>query len=183
MSPADFDPEDPAFRERLTAYLDGELSPEESRKVLVWLEKNPKALKELEEHRRVWALLGKYRDEPVPVGFAERVLSTAGAAPASSSSGSASAPGLRVLRGGRALRFAAVAATVVLAIGVGTFAMRREAEKPAGTASPFDAVPLALLESEAVVNLATVSDEEFETILQGDPEDLVQVVAGRGGGG
>ena len=75
----------------------------------------------------MWALLGKYRDEPVPAKFAERVLSTAGVAPAGGST-AGTAP-LRVLRGGRALRFAAVAATVVLAVGAGMFAMRREAAR------------------------------------------------------
>jgi anti-sigma factor RsiW len=192
MSPSDrFDPSaggpgDPAFRERLTAYLDGELSPAESREVLAWLERNPRALKELEEHRRVWALLGKYGDEPVPAGFAERVLAGAGAAPAGEGSSAAGVAPLRVLRGvrrvGRAARFAAVAATVVLAVGAGLWIARREAppSSPAGTTSALEGVPTALLESEAAVNLANFTDEEFETILQGDPEDLVFL--GRGGG-
>ena len=169
-------PSDP-LRERLTAYLDGELSPAESREVLAWLEKNPQALKELEEHRRVWALLGKYPDEPVPAGFTERVLVSAGVLPAGKAS-------LHVLPGGRALRFAAVAAAVVLAVGVGVIAGPRfvPAPRPEGGASSLDSVPTALLESESAFNLATVTDEEFETILQGDPEDLAQVVAGRTGG-
>ena len=186
MSPSDAipddvrSPDDGALRERLTAYLDGELSPAESREVLLWLEAHPAALRELEEHRRVWALLGKYPDEPVPAGFSERVLERAGAAPAASRpAGKAS---LRVLSGGGALRFAAVAATFVLAVGAGLYVAHRESPTPAGGATSLEAVPTALLESEAALNLATVSDEEFETILQGDPEDLLQVVGGRGGG-
>ena len=189
MSPSDPIPDDAgfpndgAFRERLTAYLDGELSPEESREVLAWLEAHPAALRELEEHRRVWALLGTYRDEPVPAGFSDRVLAGAGASPSAAKSTAAGKPSLRVLAGGRALRAAAIAATFVLAVGAGLYVANREGvPSPAGGASSLESVPTALLESEAALKLAEVSDEEFETILQGDPEDLLQVVSGRGGG-
>ena len=66
--------EDPVFRVRLTAYLDDQLSPAEAREFLALLERDPVAMRRLEEARRVWALLGAYRDEPVPDGFAEGVL-------------------------------------------------------------------------------------------------------------
>src|SRR5438445_4974849 len=62
------------FAERLTAYLDDRMTPAEARDFLAWLERHPDAWKEAEESRRVWALLSAYRDEPVPEGFAERVL-------------------------------------------------------------------------------------------------------------
>ncbi len=70
MTPAD-------VRERLNAYLDDRMSPEEAREFLAWLEGHPDAWKEAEAVRRVWTLLGAYRDEPVPEGFADRVLAKA----------------------------------------------------------------------------------------------------------
>ena len=65
-------------RELISAYLDGELSADESRHVTEWLDTNPGALREVEHIRRTWDLLEAYEDEPVPEGFAARVFETAG---------------------------------------------------------------------------------------------------------
>ena len=169
-------PDEAAWRERLTAYLDGELSPADSREVLAWLKTHPAALRELEEDRRVWALLAAYRDEAVPAGFSDRVLAKAGAAP-----GAAARPGsLALLAGGRARRYAAMAASVVLALGVGALASNRLFRSPASSAagsSALDAVPAALLDSDDdVTKLASLSDDEFEALLHDDPDKLVQAV-------
>ena len=183
--PAGF--EDAAWRERLTAYLDGELSPAEASEVLAWLETHPAALRGLEEDRRVWACLSAYRDEPVPAGFADRVLRTTVA------SGAETAPdarGWRVLQrweGGRGGRVAAMAATVVLAVGVGALAAGRlfhpsEPAPASSSAAVLEAVPAALLESDdAVKNLASLSDDEFDAILHNDPEAFAQVLKASGG--
>ena len=166
-------PDEAAWRERLTAYLDGELSPEESREVLAWLTEHPAALRELEKDRRVWALLAAYRDEPVPAGFSDRVLAKAGVAPG----GTTPASGLTLLAGGRARRYAAMAATVVLALGVGALAASRLSRSPAPSASALDAVPAALLDSDDdVTKLASLSDDEFEALLHNDPDKLAQAV-------
>src|SRR5688500_20002725 len=66
---------DPRERqELLSAYLDGELPAEEAREVTAWLDRHPDALREVERQRRLWDLLGRYPDEPVPAGFSQRVI-------------------------------------------------------------------------------------------------------------
>jgi anti-sigma factor RsiW len=165
-------------RETIGAYLDGELSPAEAAEVLAWLEAHPDALREVEEHRRVWSMLSAYEDEPVPAGFAERVLERAG-----------TRPRLRLVRGG-GVRAVAIAAGVVVALGVGAIAARRflrerapQASDAHAVASAVDAVPAALLESDDLVDLASYSDEEFETLLATDPSvDVVDVPRGPRGG-
>ena len=186
------DRDDPAWRERLTAYLDGELSPAEAREVQAWLEAHPAALRALEEDRRVWSLLAAYRDEGVPAGFSDRVLSNTGARDVRNAwrrrrrrrrrfgrrRGAAHAPLRRpraALRGdGR---------------DGGPRGRRRRVRREPSRASPetgaspglassaLDAVPAALLDTEdAVTKLASLSDDEFDALLQDDPEKLAQAI-------
>jgi anti-sigma factor RsiW len=185
-------PIDERRREQISAYLDGELSPEESREVLAWLQAHPESLKAVEETRRVWDLLGAYGDEPVPEGFAERVLAAvreeSGAADAAAGVDAATRrAGFRLLPSGRA-RAVAVAAAVLLALGAGaligrTFGRGPSPVAPPAVASALDAVPPELLESDGLESLATLSDEEFETILTGDPSDLAQAGTEKNRGG
>jgi anti-sigma factor RsiW len=135
------DPGGPDAERRLSAYLDDQMSPAEARDFLAWLEAHPDALRAAEEHRRVWSLLGAYRDEAVPEGFAERVLARVGVPAASTGD---AAPVLRLVRGVR--RWRALAA--------------------------LETVPEALLEGDAIARLATLSDDEFEALLEADPQDL-----------
>ena len=183
MSPSDEDPvDDPSVRERLTAYLDDRLSPEEARRFLAWLEGHPGAWKEAEETRRVWALLGAYRDEAVSEGFSERVMARVRAEAAEGDEGAlspsaASAPtsrsALRLLSGGRG-RAVAAAAAVVVALGAGVLWGRDAGRGPsvAGGASTaveaFNSIPADLLdriEGDDVAQIAGLSDEEFDALL------------------
>jgi anti-sigma factor RsiW len=155
--------------ERLAAYLDDAMSPEEAREFLAWLESHPDALREAEEHRRVWSLLGTYRDEPVPEGFAERVIARTGAR--------AQAPVLRLAEGVRRWRRLAVAAAVLAAAGLGVaaFQWRRATVspvEPAGTLAALEVLPESLLDDDAIDRLADLSDEEFEALLVADPQEL-----------
>ncbi len=68
----------PQRRELISAYLDGELSADQSRHVTEWLDTNPGALREVEHTRRTWDLLDAYEDEQVPEGFAARVFEATG---------------------------------------------------------------------------------------------------------
>jgi len=100
-------------RELISAYLDGELSADQSRHVTEWLDTNPGALREVEHIRRTWDLLEAYEDEQVPEGFAARVFDSVGVE--------------RQEREGRVLRMAwyrqfaapALAASAVMLIAVG----------------------------------------------------------------
>jgi anti-sigma factor RsiW len=164
------DPFDPTrWREHLSAYLDGEMTPVEARRFLGWLEAHPEALKDAEESRRVWALLSTYADEPVPEGFAEGVLRAATGSAAAASSG----PSLRLLSGGRR-RAIAAAAAVLVTVGAGVLLLRRASPlAPEASASvALEAIPPELLESENLASLASLSDEEFEAILAVDPESI-----------
>ena len=157
------------WREQLSSYLDGEMTPVEARRFLGWLEAHPAALKDAEESRRVWALLSAYADEPVPEGFAEGVLRAAtGAAPAADH-----APAFRLLAGGRR-RAVAAAAAVLVTVGAGALWLRRTSTLPSdmSASAALEAVPLELLESENLASLASLSDEEFEAILAVDPETV-----------
>ena len=60
-------------RNRLSAYLDGELSPGETRDVEAALERNPALRAEFEEMRNVVALLHRRGPMTAPAGFAERL--------------------------------------------------------------------------------------------------------------
>lgn len=175
MTPAD-------VRERLTAYLDDRMSPAEAREFLAWLESHPEAWKEAEAVRRVWSLLGAYRDEPVPEGFADRVLARA-AAEGGAASGVepvAGRPALRLLAGGRARAFAAAAA-IVAALGVGALLGRGYGTRsattppPEGAVAALDALPsgvLDQLDGDTLTQLASLSDAEFSALLLADPQDL-----------
>jgi len=173
MKPDEFDL--PAFRERLSAYLDGEMAPEEARLFLALLEANPAALKDAEEARRVWALLSTYADEPVPEGFAERVFAKAGIEPTVGlRASSGAAPTLRlVTRTGGRMRALAAAAAVLVAVGGVALWQRSTTPEPASASSAaLEAIPVELLESENLASLASLSDEEFEALLSADPETL-----------
>ena len=163
------------WRERLSSYLDGEMSPDDARQFLNWLEAHPSALKDAEEARHVWALLSAYADEPVPEGFAERVLAkTTGSSSTSYPDAVAErAPAWRVLTGGRS-RAIAAAAAVLVAVGAGVLVSRRGAGSASDSASSatLEAVPAELLESDNLTSLASLSDEEFDAILSADPETL-----------
>src|SRR5262245_20348230 len=189
MSTDPFDRIDPKMRERVSAWLDGEATPDEAREVLAWLEADPAAAREVEELRRVWDLLGRYRDEPVPEGFAEAVLSrTSGAASSAVSAPAAVSaevpPRGILLRGGFPARRLAVAASVVLALGVGGVLAARGLRGPTNPSAPSAA--LEALPAEAVENLsalASLSDAEFEAILSSDPEELARLLEAQGSGG
>ena len=178
---ADSDELDPRnWRERLSSYLDGEMSPEDGRRFLAWLEARPSALKDAEEARHVWALLSAYADEPVPEGFAERVLAKTALLGGRDVKGTSypdavaeRAPAWRVLAGGRS-RAIAAAAAVLVAVGAGVWASQRAAGPASDSASSatLDAVPAELLESDNLTSLASLSDEEFDAILSADPETL-----------
>jgi anti-sigma factor RsiW len=166
-------------RERLSAWLDGECSPEETREVLARLESDPALLREAEELRRVWDLLGRYPDEPVPEGFADAVLARVRGERAVP----APRPPWRVLGGGAGpLRFAAAAA-VVASLGLGAVLAAR-ALAPAPERAPSVAV-LDALPAEAVENLtglSSLTDAEFEALLSGDPDELARLLDEAQGG-
>ena len=114
MSPDPFDRLDPKMRERLSAWLDGEATPEEAREVLSWLESDPAAAREVEELRRVWDLLGRYRDEPVPEGFADSVLARTSGAASAVTSAAAATSAVAAPRGVFPARRLALAASIGL---------------------------------------------------------------------
>lgn len=172
------------FRERLTEYLDDRLSAEDAQAFLAWLERHPDLWKEAESARRAWALLGHYRDEPVPEGFSDRVLARVAAGRADHGGAAATRATWRVLPGGRR-RAVAVAAAVVLALGAGVLWGRRSGPTDATPTGPdalaaLDAVPATLLDrldADSLVQLASLSDEEFDLLLAGDAPSL----SGEGG--
>jgi anti-sigma factor RsiW len=154
-------------REVISAYLDGELSPAAARHVMAWLDTHPDALREVEHLRRVWDLLATYEDEPVPEGFAAGVLARAGLEPG------AGRPRLALLGGGRPRLALAAAAVVLVALGIVLWRSRagEEVTPPSTeTASVLEAVPGEMLESVDV--LLSLSDEEFQSYLLSDPQDL-----------
>src|SRR5688572_1210951 len=110
MDPESLDPRE--RQELLSAYLDGELPADEAREVAAWLERHPDALREVERQRRLWDLLGRYADEPVPAGFSRRVL---GAARADGPPLAAVPAPVRLSRSSWAL---AAAAVVLASVGI-----------------------------------------------------------------
>jgi hypothetical protein len=172
----------PDLHERVGAYLDGELSPAEAREVLRRLAADPAALRNVEELRGVSSLLGLYADEPVPEGFAERVLASV----RGGEGGAASRSGSFALLRGRALRVAAVAAAVLLAVGAGALLGRAgrpggTPEAPSGSFAALETLPTELLEGGDVARLATMTEEDFEALLAGDPEEFARQARGDGG--
>ncbi len=120
-----------------------------------------------EEARRIWAALGAYADEPVPEGFADRVM--ARVRPEADGR-----PALRVLAGGR-LRGLAIAASLVAAVGAGILVSQRfllPASTPvAAPTAALEAVPADLLDNEGLVTLASLPDADFEALLLPDLAD------------
>jgi anti-sigma factor RsiW len=176
MTPTDrFDSLDPVSKERIVAYLDDALSPDEARDVLARLEADPALLRDVEELRRAWSLLSLYADEPVPEGFADRVLAEAGVRAGTRVAGTGAVPAaestrprLRVLAGGKA--WMAAAAAVVLGVSVLALVKGRTTAVPSMD-SALEAVPAELLDAENLTALASLSDDEFETLLSSDPDD------------
>src|SRR5262245_14348461 len=183
MSPSDVRERRSDFKEELAAYLDDRMSADEAREFIAWLEAHPAAWKEAEEARRVWAILAAYRDEPVPEGFAERVLARvtenrAGREPIAAAAPSDDKPVLSLLASRRA-RIVAIAAGLVAAVGVGVvggrLTERRTTEGSDDTVAAINAVPAGVLdrlEEKDLVQIASLSDEEFEILLAADPQDF-----------
>jgi anti-sigma-K factor RskA len=182
-SPAPLDGLPPRERlEALSAYLDGELPADEAREVTAWLERHPEALREVEHQRRLWDLLGRYPDEPVPSGFAARVLDSVGA----SSGASAAAPHVVEVpqRPVRRVWAWAAAAAVLAAVGAGVFALaqRRGGEAPASgdLLTAFDA---DFVQHADLAQLADLSDAQFQVLLVDDPDALADANLGGAQGG
>jgi anti-sigma factor RsiW len=156
-------------RQALIAYADGTLSPEEARRVAAWLATHPEAAAEVEAHRRVADLLPAYGDEPVPPGFAERVIARAKAE-------AREAVG-RLVRLPRWVPLAAAAVLLLALGGAGLLLARRERSDPVREgAFALDAVPADLLEHADV--LLGLSEEEFDAVLTVDPDELAAPVQG-----
>ena len=152
------------------------MSSRRGRPVPRWLEAHPDALRDAEESRRVWALLSAYADEPVPEGFAERVIARASGATSQAEARGGAVPAsvaspLRLLSGGRR-RALAAAAAVLVAVGAGALLLRDGGPRVSDVSLALEAVPAELLESDNLASLASLSDEEFEALLAADPETL-----------
>jgi anti-sigma factor RsiW len=161
--------------ERLAAFLAGDLPASEAREVALRVAADPALAREVAEHRAVWEALGAYADEPVPPGFAERAVAAALGHDAEDAAPRAS---FALLRGGRA-RAAAVAAAVLLALGVGMAVGRVTAPEPASPpAVAIETIPEDVLAAADVELLARLSDEDFEVLLSGNPEDLADAAQG-----
>jgi anti-sigma factor RsiW len=192
----------PELRERLTAYLDGELDAASARRFLAELEAHPAAWKAAEEYRRVWALLSAYADEEVPEGFAERVLAAArgdasalplprtgaplrvvGSRPEGSlPEGSRPEGSLRLLASRRIVPIAAAAAVLVAAGALAWTRFGPSSPTPPPSLAVLEAIPDALLVSDDLASFASLSDEEFEAVLSADPDVLAaEAPKGRGG--
>lgn len=159
--------------ETLSAYLDGELPAEQARDVTAWLERHPEALREVEHQRRLWDLLGRYADEPVPSGFAERVLDAVGAATRSAHAPpEAHAVRPHLPRARRVWAWAAAAA-VLAAVGTGVLALslRRAGEAPGG-GDLLAAIDADFVQHADLEQLATLSDAQFQALLVEDPDAL-----------
>lgn len=168
------EPLNPQDGELLSAYLDGELSDQEAREVTTWLEGHPAALAEVERQRRLWDVLGRYPDEPVPVGFARRVLEQV--APAGASS-------LPLRR--RAPWALASAATLLLAVGAGFFLLRSRGPGPDDPSrrAQLELATLEALDADFVRHadlgeLLSLSDEQFALLLVAEPSALASDAAG-----
>jgi anti-sigma factor RsiW len=169
--------------ETLSAYLDGELPDEAARAVTAWLERHPEALREIEHQRRLWSLLGRYGEQPVPEGFARRVLAAARLEvapppfPPGESAGvqlpAAAVPNARISR--RRLWAFSAAAAVLAAVGTAILLGSRPEPRP-GT-QPGATQALAELDADFVqhadlAQLVTLSDDQFSVVLLEDPDAL-----------
>ena len=159
--------------ELLSAYLDGELPAETAREVTAWLERRPDALREVEHQRRLWALLGRYADEPVPAGFARRVLDTVGseAGPVVATS-PAGTPRLRSVR--RHAWAYAAAAAVLAAVGTGVFLTSRPGSVTVAHpgAEVLNALDADFVQHADLAQMANLSDDQFSILLVDDPDTL-----------
>jgi anti-sigma factor RsiW len=169
-------------REALQAYLDGELSADDARRVASWLAVRPEARVGVEALRRLNDLLGAYEDEPVPEGFAERVMAAVGAGrgvvPTSTIPGTIPSHAGRLLHLPRWVA-AAAAAVLVVALGLGVFLATRPTPSvvPAQeSALVLESVPPDLLEHADV--LLSLSDSEFDAVLAIDPADVAEGSSG-----
>lgn len=156
----------------ISAYLDGEVSPSEAQAIALWLDAHPDALREVEHLRRTWDLLEAYPDEPVPEGFAERVLDAA------QIDARRGAPAGRVLRMAWYRRPLAAAAALLLAFGGGALLWSL---RPAPVSQPGSAPTLTALEAldgdmladDGLIEvLVGLDDETFDRYLAGDFDDL-----------
>ena len=162
---------DPRERQEvLSAYLDGELPADEAREVAAWLERHPDALREVERQRRLWDLLGRYADEPVPAGFSRRVLD-ATRADAPPAAAAAPVP-LRLSR--RSWAFAA-AAVVLASVGLGLVLRARSEATPKDVLAAIDP---DFVQHADLERLALLSDAQFEALLVEDPDALADATLG-----
>ncbi len=166
----------PAERaELLSAYQDGELSDERAREVTTWLEAHPESLAEAERQRRLWDLLGRYADEPVPEGFARRVLAAVGLSARRGARGAAEGPA----SGGhvswaRPWRLAAAAA-LLLGVGATALLLSRPAALPPGAGvelATLEALDPDFVQHADLGALLSLSDAQFEALLVADPAAL-----------
>jgi len=163
MSPERFDADaieiptlDEARRlELLSAYLDGELSPEAARDVTAWLDEHPASLREVEHLRRLWDLLDLYEDEAVPDDFATAVLDrTAAGHGAGPVAGRPFAGPLGI----------AAAAVLFLALAGGALLLAR------GRGAPVSETELAQVEP---LHAETVTTERGAAVMEEVPPELL----------
>jgi anti-sigma factor RsiW len=195
---------DPRERlELLSAYLDGELPADEAREVTAWLERHPEALREVERQRRLWDLLGRYADEPVPAGFSQRVLAqvpadrvpadrvpadrVAAGRVAADRDSADRAPHLATphIKGQTRLlprrAWALAAAALVLAtVGAGIFALRPRGHQPEQMAEVLAAIDPDFVQHADLERLVSLSDAQFEALLVEDPDALADATLGNG---
>ena len=158
--------DDDARQECLTAYLDGELSAEDARRVTAWLDEHPDALREVEHQRRVFDLLESYVDEPVSDGFADGVFEAVG------------------IRHGKVIALAwyrrplvAAAAGMLIALG-GAVAFWNLSDRgtlpmaPQTSLAALESVPAdLLLDDDALTLISSLSDEHFDAYVDGEYDD------------
>ena len=179
--PPEFDSLAPRERqELLCAYLDGELPAERARDITAWLERHPDALREVERQRRLWDLLGRYADEPVPAGFAKSVVNTVGAGKATGrAAGGAGARRLALPRRAWAL---AAAAAVLAAVGVALYSSRGTSDTPVapeGTEmATLESIDVDFVQHADLGSLLSLSDAQFQALLYEDPDALADGTAG-----
>jgi anti-sigma factor RsiW len=169
---------DPRERlELLSAYLDGELPADEAREVTAWLDRHPDALREVERQRRLWDLLGRYPDEPVPAGFSRRVLAEARGGEAPRAAAPHVRGGLRLLP--RRAWAVAAAALVLAAVGLGVTALRTK-DEPEGRKDVLAAIDADFVQHADLERLVLLSDAQFEALLVEDPDALADASLGGG---
>lgn len=162
-------------RELISAYLDDELPAHEARQITLWLDENPGALKEVEHIRRTWDLLDHYEDEPVPEGFAQRVLAAVGLRR------SAVEPAGRMIQMAwyrKPQTWAAAAAVLLVAIGL-IFTMKDDAATTPATPLPAAQASVATVIDDVpddvlvyLDDIANLDDERLDTLIALGGDDL-----------